>query len=64
MKKAIVTFITYDYFEAVVPVPNEVYETGNVEKAVEIVQKQMLEELGYNYTKYIEAKVDFVNEED
>ena len=43
MKKALITFITYDWFEAVIP--DEVYETGNGRKAIEIAQKQMLEEL-------------------
>ena len=62
MKKATVTFITYDFFEAIIP--DEVYETGNVRKAVEIAQKQMLEELGYNCTEYDEVEVEFVDEED
>lgn len=62
MKKAIITFIVSDTFEATIP--DEVYETGNVRKAVEIAQKQMLEELGYNCTEYDEVEVEFVDEED
>ena len=62
MKKAIITFIVSDIFEATIP--DEVYETENVRKAVEIAQKQMLEELGYNCTEYDEVEVEFVDEED
>lgn len=60
MKKAIITFITYDTFEAVVP--NEVYETGNGRKAIEIAQNQMLEELGYTCTEYDDVEIEFVDE--
>ena len=62
MKKAIVTFIVSDTFEAVIP--DEVYEKENVRKAIEIAQNQMLEELGYNCTEYDEVEVKFVDEED
>lgn len=62
MKKALITFMTYDFFEATIP--DEIYETENVRKAVEIAQKQMLEELGYNCTEYDEVEVEFVDEED
>lgn len=62
MKKALITFMTYDYFEAAIP--DEIYETENVRKAVEIAQKQMFEELGYNCTEYDEVEVEFVDEED
>lgn len=61
MKKATVTFITSDFFEAVIP--DEVYETRNVRKAVEIAQKQMLKELGYNCTEYDDVEIEFVDEE-
>lgn len=62
MKKALITFMTYDFFEAVIP--DEVYETGNGRKAIEIAQKQMLEELGYTCTEYDEVDIEFVDEED
>lgn len=62
MKKAIITFIVSDFFEAVIP--DEVYETGNGRKAIEIAQKQMLEELGYTCTEYDEVDIEFVDEED
>lgn len=62
MKKAIITFITYDTFEAVIP--DEVYEKGDEGKAVEIAEKQMLEELGYTCTDYDETEIEFVDEED
>lgn len=62
MKKAIVTFIMSDIFEATIP--DEVYEKENVSKAVEIAQKQMLEELGYNCTEYDDVEIEFVDEED
>lgn len=62
MKKAIVTFITSDFFEAVIP--DEVYEKENVSKAIEIAQKQMLEELGYNCTEYDDVEIEFIDEED
>lgn len=62
MKKALITFITYDWFEAVIP--DEVYEAGDEGKAVEIAQKQMLEELGYTCSEYDETYVEFVDEED
>lgn len=62
MKKALVTFITYDSFEAVIP--DEVYETGDGRKAIEIAQKQMLEELGYTCTEYDDIELEFVDEEE
>lgn len=62
MKKAIITFIVSDIFEATIP--DEVYEKENVSKAVEIAQKQMLEELGYTCTEYDDVEIEFVDEED
>ena len=62
MKKAIITFIVSDTFEATIP--DEVYEEENVRKAIEIAQKQMFEELGYNCTDYDDVEVEFVDEED
>ena len=62
MKKANITFMTYDFFEAVIP--DKVYETKNCRKAIEIAQKQMFEELGYNCTDYDDVEIDFVDEED
>ena len=62
MKKAIITFIVSDTFEATIP--DEVYEKENVSKAVEIAQKQMLEELGYTCTEYDDVEIEFVDEED
>lgn len=61
MKKAIVTFISYETFE--VPISDEIYEKENGRKAVEIAEKQMLEEFGY-ICKYDETDIEFVNEED
>ncbi len=54
--------MTYDFFEAVIP--DDVYETKNCRKAIEIAQKQMFEELGYNCTDYDDVEIDFVDEED
>ena len=62
MKKAIITFIMFDTFEATIP--DEVYEKGDGRKAFEIAQKQMLEELGYNRTEYDDVEIEFVDEED
>lgn len=62
MKKAIITFIVSDIFEATIP--DEVYEKENVSKTVEIAQKQMLEELGYTCTEYDNIEIEFVDEED
>lgn len=62
MKKALITFMTYDFFEATIP--DEVYEKGDGRKAIEIAQKQMLEELGYNCTEYDDVEIEFVDEED
>lgn len=62
MKKAIITFIVSDIFEATIP--DEVYEKENVSKAVEIAQRQMLEELGYTCTEYDDVEIEFVDEED
>lgn len=62
MKKAIITFIVSDIFEATIP--DEVYEKENVSKAVKIAQKQMLEELGYTCTEYDDVEIEFVDEED
>lgn len=62
MKKAIITFIVSDIFEATIP--DEVYEKENISKAVEIAQKQMLEELGYTCTEYDDVEIEFVDEED
>jgi hypothetical protein len=62
MKKALITFITYDFFEAVIP--DEVYKTRNGRKAIEIAQKQMLEELGYTCSNYDEVEFKFIDEED
>ena len=62
MKKAIITFIVSDAFEATIP--DEVYEKGDERKAIEIAQNQMLEELGHTCTDYDEVEVEFVNEED
>lgn len=62
VKKAIITFIVSDIFEATIP--DEVYEKENVSKAVEIAQKQMLEELGYTCTEYDDVEIEFVNEGD
>ena len=62
MKKAIVTFIMSDTFEAIIP--DEVYEKGDGRKAIEIAQKQMLKELGYNCTEYDDIEIEFVDEED
>ena len=62
MKKALVTFITYDFFEATIP--DEVYKTGNIRKAIEIAQKQMLEEFGYNCTECDEVEIEYIDEED
>ena len=62
MKKAIVTFIVSDTFEATIP--DEVYERGGGRKAIEIAQKQMLEELGYTCTEYDDIEIEFVDEGD
>lgn len=62
MKKAIVTFIMSDTFEAVIP--DEIYEKGDGKKAIEIAQSQMLKELGYNCTEYDDIEIEFVDEED
>lgn len=62
MKKAIVTFIMSDTFETIIP--DEVYEKGDGKKAIEIVQNQMLKELGYNCTEYDDIEIEFVDEED
>lgn len=62
MKKALITFITYDFFETTIP--DEVYEMRDIRKTVKIAQNQMLEELGYNCTEYDEVEVEFVDEED
>ena len=62
MKKAIVTFIMSDTFEATIP--DEVYEKGDGKKAIEIAQNQMLEELGHNCTEYDDIEIEFVDEED
>ena len=62
MKKALITFIISDYFEAIIP--DEVYEKRDERKAIEIAQNQMLEELGYTCTEYDNTEIDFVDEED
>ncbi len=62
MKKAIITFIVSDTFEAIIP--DEVYERGDGRKAIEIAQKQMLEELGYTCTEYDDIEIEFVDEGD
>lgn len=62
MKKAIITFIVSDTFEATIP--DEVYERGDGNKAIEIAQKQMLEELGYTCTEYDDVEIEFVDEGD
>lgn len=62
MKKALITFIISDYFEATIP--DEVYEKGDERKAIEIAQNQMLEELGHTCTEYDNIEIEFVDEED
>ena len=61
IKKAIVTFIKYETFE--VPISDEIYEKGNRRKAVEIAEKQMLEEFGY-ICKYDKTDIEFIDEKD
>lgn len=62
MKKAIVSFIVLDTFEATIP--DEVYKKRDGYEAVKIAQKQMLEELGYACFDYDDVEIEFVNEED